>query len=137
MLPVTQHPHQPGGPGEKRIAGQVRAAPEQVVASPRALLLPCGCQLPTAQPQGASGQLQTPQPAVVIPPAMAHRQVDLQHAWIGGQAQHLPAIVQIAGQHAPQARGRQAAKAVSHGLQQGHQGMAQQGRQKQIPLAFL
>ena len=133
VLPVAQDAHQPGRPAEEGMVGQVGSTPEQVVAATGALLAATGRRLPAAQALGGAGLLQQGHPAVVIGPAMADRQIDLEHTGIGRQPQHLPVAIGIHRQHTAEPRRRQLAQAVGHGLQQRFQRAAGEGRQEQLP----
>ena len=143
VLPVAQDPHQPGGPAEKGMPRQVGATPEQMVAAAGAERPAAGAGLPAAQPHHRAELLEQLQPTVVVGPAVAHRQVDLEHTRIGRQAQHLPVGHRIHRQDAAEPRRRQIGlrlgrraigrQAVGDRLQQKLQGAADQRWQEQLP----
>ena len=82
---------------------QAGAAQQQVVAAAGALRA-FPLLLPAAQTDRCTGLLQQLDPARVLVPAVADRQVHLQHAGIGGEPQHLPMLIGIPGQDATQFR---------------------------------
>ena len=122
VLPVAQDSHQPGRSGKEGVGLQARPPQQQVVAAAGALAAPA-LLTPTAQAHGRGGLLQQQDPVGIVLPAGAYRQVHLQHAGVGRQAQHLPVAAAVHRQHAAELRPLPGAAVPGDQLQQLFQGL--------------